>query len=137
MFKNTLNFFVKNPYDFYLNIGKLIYGKTLSLFDRIEILFVYLCQYYDFKIVKGIMTLDYISTNNSRILPPCLKFDYDKNFAKLLKQVGIDKKRYFAVKVDINPKDFSEGKFLLYVDYSQGYNIEHINLNEVKIADES
>ncbi len=137
LFKNTLNFFVKNPYDFYLNIGKLIYGKTLSLFDRIEILFVYLCQYYDFKIVKGIMTLDYISTNNSRILPPCLKFDYDKNFAKLLKQVGIDKKRYFAVKVDINPKDFSEGKFLLYVDYSQGYNIEYINLDEVKIADES
>lgn len=137
LFKNTLDFFVKNPYDFYLDVGKLIYGKKLSLFERIQILYDYLCENNDCKIVKGIMTYDYISTNNSRILPECLKFNYDKNFAKLLRDLNIDKKRYFSVKVDVNPNGFEKGNYLLYVDYSCGYKVNYINLDEVKIADEN
>lgn len=131
LFKNTLDkFVVGNPYDFYLNIGRKIYGKNLSLFDRINILYDYLCRTYDSTLVKGIMTIDYLKTNNSRILPNCLKFDYDKNFAKLLKQLNIDKKKYFAVKIGINPQNYTYGDYLLCVDYSAGYNLKFIELKK-------
>ncbi len=75
------------------------------------------------------MTIDYLEHNNSRVLPPCLKFDYDKNFAKLLKELNIDKKKYFAVKIKINPTDYKFEDYLLYVDYSKGYDIKFISLN--------
>ena len=75
------------------------------------------------------MTIDYLKHNNSRVLPPCLKFDYDKNFAKLLKELNIDKKKYFAVKIKINPMDYKFEDYLLYVDYGKGYDIKFMSLN--------
>ncbi len=131
IFTKTLDYFVKeNPYEFYLKLGKEIYNKHLSLFDRIEVLYKFLIKIYNETLVKGIMTIDYLEHNNSRILPSCLKAEYDKNFAKLLKTLNIDKKKYFAVKIGINPKDYSFCSYLLYVDYLKGYNIEYINLDE-------
>lgn len=131
LFKHTLENFVKeNPFQFYLQLGKLVYGKNLSLFDRIDILFNFLSKENDVSIVKGIMTIDYMETNNSRILPNCLKFDYDKNFAKMLKGLGIDKKKYFAVKIDIDPISYKKSKYLFYVDYCNGYDLKFINLEK-------
>lgn len=130
LFAKTLEYFVKdNPYQFYLEIGKIIYNKKLSLFDRIEILYQFLCENYNQVLVKGLMTIDYLEHNNSRVLPGCLKFNYDKNFAKRLKELGIDKKIYFAVEIGINPVNYSYGKYLVYVDYSKGYDLKYISLN--------
>ena len=130
IFTKTLEYFVKNnPFEFYLQIGSLIYGKNLSLFERVQILYNFLSKDNNEHLVKGIMTIDYLEHNNSRVLPPCLKFDYDKNFAKLLKELNIDKKKYFAVKIKINPTDYKFEDYLLYVDYSKGYDIKFISLN--------
>ncbi len=130
IFTKTLEYFVKNnPFEFYLKIGSLIYGKNLSLFERVQILYNFLSKDNNEHLVKGIMTIDYLEHNNSRVLPPCLKFDYDKNFAKLLKELNIDKKKYFAVKIKINPTDYKFEDYLLYVDYSKGYDIKFISLN--------
>lgn len=132
-FKRTLKEFVLDkPFDFFFELGKRIYNRHLSLFERIEILFDFLCEKFDVQKVKGIMTYDYMSVNNSRILPDCLKSDYDKSFSKMLKCVGIDKKQYFAKQIDINPVTYEKGNFLLYVDYNAGYDVKFINLDEVK-----
>lgn len=129
LFKQTLEYFVKyNAYDFYLQLGKRIYGKSLSLFDKVQILYDFLCESNDSTLVKGLMTIDYLKTNNSRILPNCLKFEYDKKFAKMLKELGIDKKKYFAVKIGINPITFEKDEYLLYVDYSLGYELNSLKL---------
>lgn len=136
-FKKTLDkFVIVDPFDFYFELGKMIFGKNLSLFDKIEILYDFLCKKFDSELVKSIMTIDYMETNNSRILPNCLKFEYNKDFAKLLRRIGADKKKYFVVRSSINPYDYSKGDYLFYVDYSKGYNVEILNLDEVKCKNE-
>lgn len=125
IFSNTLNAFVgDNPFEFYLKLGKRIYGKKLSLFDRIDILFDFLIEENDCDIVKSLLTYDYLSNNNSKILPQRLKFEYNKNFAKQLKQLNIDKKTVYTVLVNANPLTFEKGQYLLCVDYSYGYNVQ-------------
>ncbi len=131
IFKRTLDYFVpSNAFEFYLELGGEIFDKELSLFDRIDILYNFLCKNNDSKLVKGIMTLDYIEHNNSRVLPQCLKFNYDKNFAKLLRAVNIDKKKFFAVKMGINPENYTFGDYITYVDYSEGYNVKYIKIDK-------
>lgn len=129
IFKRTLSQYIgDDPFEFYLELGCLIYNKQLSLFERIDILFNFLTKNYDYEQVKCIMTMDYLENNNSRVLPKCLKFDYDKNFAKMLKVYNIDKKNCFAVRLRINPNTYEKGDFVLYVDYSKGYQLQFIDL---------
>lgn len=129
IFARTLaHFAAEDPFDFFVSVGRKLYGKRLSLFDRIDVLFNHLSEKYDKVLVRGLLTIDYMQHNNSKILPKCLMFEYDKGFAKQLKALGIDKKKYFAVKIGVNPENLTYGKYLLYVDYSEGYNLKYIRL---------
>ena len=66
-------------------------------------------------------SLDDILPENKALVSEC--------FAKLLKELNIDKKKYFVVKIKINPTDYKFEDYLLYVDYSKGYDIKFISLN--------
>ena len=123
LFKRTLTQFIEgSPYEFYKKLGAICVGIS-ELFDRIKILYDMLCESHDDHIVRSIMVMDYMSTNNSRVVPPCLKVVYDKSFAKLLRSMDIDKKKNFACMIDVNPLTYNKECCIVYCDYSQGYDL--------------
>lgn len=123
LFKYTLTRFVgESSYKFYLELGKVSI-KTRDLFGKIEVLYNFLAENNDAEIVKNLLTVDYVSTNNSRVLPPILKRVYDKEFKKVLKIKGIDSKKYYAVLLDINPITMTKEQCIAIADYSDNKNI--------------
>ncbi len=123
IFNRTLTHFITgSPYDFYKKLGVLSVGVN-ELFDKIKVLYDMLITQFDSELVRGVMVLDYLSHNNSRVMPPALKIQYDKSFAKLLRELGIDKKKYYACLININPLTFDKEKCIVYCDYSLGYHL--------------
>ena len=123
LFTRTLTRYINgSSYEFYKKLGARSIG-VLELFDRIQVLYDMLSENNDPSIVRDIMLLDYMSNNNSRVLPPALKIAYDKSFAKMLRERGIDKKQYFAALININPDTCEVEKNIVYCDYSIGYEL--------------
>lgn len=120
LFELTLkNIVIEKPYEFYLALGKVSpVGK--DIFISYETLYNFLVERfgYDSDYIKDLLTIDYVTKNNSRILPPILKRPFDKNFAKLLRENGIDKKKVFALSTNLNPFGLIKEKGIITIDYS-------------------
>ena len=129
-FKRTINYFVENDaFDFFYELNRYLCGN--SLFDRYKAIYDFLTTKNDKYLVKSLLILDYISSNNSRVLPPILKSDYDRDFKKFLNKCGVDTKKSFAVLIDINPLTYKREKYVAIVNYDKEIEINYIKYGEI------
>ena len=122
-FPRTLRYLTEKmpPYDLFLGFGEFIIEKGESSSIPLD---KYVCLAYEyFSMVKGvdkiklrdIMLLDRISTNNSDIIPKCLRVD-DERLRKLKRLVASEKGKVKSVAIL-----YSEN-IAVYCDYSESRN---------------
>ncbi len=126
-FVQTLNYVFgqeQSPFSLFSELTNFI-GEAfkLSLFSLYEKLLNFLTQKcYDKDLVKDLLRFDYASTNNSRILPPCLYVKYNKKYVK-----GNLKSNLFPLPMFHNIFDnFEKKEMLILFDYHKFNHLEKV-----------
>lgn len=119
-FNSIINLAIKDntPFDFFYEVGKY-FEPHCSLFKVVEAVKKYLVleKGYCEETISELLRFDYLSTDNSKILPPVLDKRFSKDFKKQEAILKTDYPNYEFFRFVINPIDLSCGNYAVGFDY--------------------